>query len=784
MAVNDLYILPEDVQLLPVKELPAQASSKFEYEEDDFVVTYTNARNTSKVIDAASAALLKEFRAPKSLPEGVFTYSMLNNLDAAKTMDGAYPMLVRLRKEGFLVAFDGGSQEQKAKVYGKGDKFKQYEIVAKLAGPKDTEIYKVKYNNANYALKLLKSTAKDQALLAGFYNEIEILEKLDGGVNPRLVESGEFEQDHYMVMDWVDGENIVEATERYRNLSDSKNMIHMLNTAINVLGAYSHLHSQGIIHSDIHPGNILVSEKGEVRIIDFGLSRLASDEKYIARGGVSFFFEPEYAHAILNKKQPPVSSFAGEQYALGALVYQLFTGKQYLDFSYDQEKLYTQIAQNDPIPFLNFDMDTAADVEAALLKALSKNPSDRFASVHEFYGELTMIKNGLLNKGRDKKRLSNLVYNQSLKDQYGFSSKFLAKGLQQSPTSNVNFGAAGIAYMYLRMAQSESDANLLSLADIWSDRALGYIHNYERSFYSKEMDLVPETVGATSIYHTESGVHLVQAMISKEMGDHHSFLSAVRNFMIAVEKPCDSLDLTLGKSASLMGCALLYDTMRSFIPGMDAELLALGKKITKEIWDVLDSYSAIGEDNPIRYRGIAHGWAGILYATLKWKKTSGQSLPANFFQRVDELSALGIEEGDSMRWNISNDEPVAWTGWCHGSAGYTFFWTLLYNYTTDIKYLTMAEKTVQYFLKASEPKIVNGSLCCGKSGEGYALLNIYNATGNEYYYNEARKMGKKLLPDMHAGQMKNHSLYKGNVGAGVFLAELEQPAYAKMPLFE
>ena len=191
---------------------------------------------------------------------------------------------------------------------------------------------------------------------------------------------------------------------------------------------------------------------------------------------VSFFFEPEYAHAILNKKQPPVSSFAGEQYALGALVYQLFTGKQYLDFSYDQEKLYTQIAQNDPIPFLNFDMDTAADVEAALLKALSKNPSDRFASVHEFYGELTMIKNGLLNKGRDKKRLSNLVYNQSLKDQYGFSSKFLAKGLQQSPTSNVNFGAAGIAYMYLRMAQSESDANLLSLADIWSDRALGYIH--------------------------------------------------------------------------------------------------------------------------------------------------------------------------------------------------------------------------------------------------------------------------------------------------------------------
>ena len=59
MASNQLYILPEDVQVLPVEALPEQALAKFEYEADDFIVTYKQARNTSKIIDASSASLLQ-----------------------------------------------------------------------------------------------------------------------------------------------------------------------------------------------------------------------------------------------------------------------------------------------------------------------------------------------------------------------------------------------------------------------------------------------------------------------------------------------------------------------------------------------------------------------------------------------------------------------------------------------------------------------------------------------------------------------------------------------------
>jgi len=121
MSAQDLYVLPEDVQLTPVHELGDQTRSKFDYDENDFVITYSNARNTSKIIDASSASLIKEFRSPKSLPEGVFTYSVMNKLNVADTLEDAYKFLVRLRNEGFLVLYDEAAAKNNEVVLKPGD---------------------------------------------------------------------------------------------------------------------------------------------------------------------------------------------------------------------------------------------------------------------------------------------------------------------------------------------------------------------------------------------------------------------------------------------------------------------------------------------------------------------------------------------------------------------------------------------------------------------------------------------------------------------------------------
>jgi len=75
-----------------------------------------------------------------------------------------------------------------------------------------------------------------------------------------------------------------------------------------ILCAYSRLHERGVIHSDIHPRNILVDEEDRVKIVDYGLARHVKVNREFGeptRGGVGFFFEPEYAAAVSKGHQPP-----------------------------------------------------------------------------------------------------------------------------------------------------------------------------------------------------------------------------------------------------------------------------------------------------------------------------------------------------------------------------------------------------------------------------------------------------------------------------------------------
>jgi serine/threonine-protein kinase len=144
MTTPDIYILPEEVHLVPVDQLTEQMKSKFEYEETDFILTNSGARNTSKVIDASSALLLQEFRKPKSIPEGILTYSVLNKLNPEQALESAYKFLIKLRSEGFLIHFDEMSASGKKNPLKAGDLFTAYEIISKLPGVTDTEVYKVK----------------------------------------------------------------------------------------------------------------------------------------------------------------------------------------------------------------------------------------------------------------------------------------------------------------------------------------------------------------------------------------------------------------------------------------------------------------------------------------------------------------------------------------------------------------------------------------------------------------------------------------------------------------
>ncbi|MHA4739583.1 lanthionine synthetase LanC family protein [Dyadobacter sp. MSC1_007] len=75
----------------------------------------------------------------------------------------------------------------------------------------------------------------------------------------------------------------------------------------------------------------------------------------------------------------------------------------------------------------------------------------------------------------------------------------------------------------------------------------------------------------------------------------------------------------------------------------------------------------------------------------------------------------------------------------------------MFHFTSDERYLELAKRTASHFLNAALAGI-NGSLCCGRSGECYALLSVYNATKDDFYLTEAKRMANQMLPLFRANE--------------------------------
>lgn len=276
-------------------------------------------------------------------------------------------------------------------------------------------------------------------------------------------------------------------------------------------------------------------------------------------------------------------------------------------------------------------------------------------------------------------------------------------------------------------------------------------------------------------------MYLIQALISACRGDSYSLHKAVNDYLLASSVACENIDLTLGKAGLLVGSSFLLNELNTLSDFNKKPLVLFTNSILNELWNQLNSYPAMKEKNPIDYFGIAHGWSGLLYATLLWCNATGQSLPSTFFPRLEELLAERIEGKEGVRWPVSIGNRGSWDGWCHGNAGYIFLWSLLYEHTREERFLLLAEKTAQPLFR-SQQEIAH--LCCGLAGQSYAFLRLCRLTGKELYWKKIGQLKHRIFNNLSSPELRNNSLYKGEVGIAVLLCELTRPELARMPLFE
>ncbi len=235
------------------------------------------------------------------------------------------------------------------------------------------------------------------------------------------------------------------------------------------------------------------------------------------------------------------------------------------------------------------------------------------------------------------------------------------------------------------------------------------------------------------------------------------------------------LDLTLGCAGALLGCALLFEVFAH------DGLREVGDDIYGGLWRTLDGRSPIARSPEPGALGIAHGWPGLLYATLCWCGVTGQRVSDAVRGRVCELAECAQPIGRGLQWVPDAPSPSAGlslSSWCNGSAGLVFLWTKASAVMEEKSYLELAEGAAWNTWEAPNP---DPTLCCGMAGQAYALLNFYRASGDAAWLRRAHTVARFAAPDPGS---RPASLYKGDAGLAVLCADLETPEDARLPLFE
>jgi serine/threonine-protein kinase len=199
------------------------------------------------------------------------------------------------------------------------------------------------------AIKLVRSAVDPENLERRFLNERQILAQLEHRHIARLYDGGVTgDGEPYFVMEYVDGRPVDEYADQNRLSVEAR--LHLFDQ---VCDAVQHAHQNLVVHRDLKPGNILVTSGGEVKLLDFGVAKLLSEDATSSVAAITHpgrpALTPEYASPDQLRGEP--ISTACDIYTLGVLLYELLTGQ--LPYSFESRSpidIERAVRDTDPVP--------------------------------------------------------------------------------------------------------------------------------------------------------------------------------------------------------------------------------------------------------------------------------------------------------------------------------------------------------------------------------------------------------------------------------------------------
>ncbi len=269
----------------------------------------------------------------------------------------------------------------------------------------------------------------------------------------------------------------------------------------------------------------------------------------------------------------------------------------------------------------------------------------------------------------------------------------------------------------------------------------------------------------------------VQAVIARKLKKRRACRSAVDAFLRLSKLPSPKCEFSFGKGGLLVECALLIELLADFDDDLYNSVRKRRKELHRQMVRRILEQRRFDSNPSGQFLGAAHGRAGILHSLLIWYEISNSEIHPGLRKALKQLAALGEKIGSGVRWPRLLGGHEYWSGWCNGSAGFVFLFSLASRMLSEPSYLKLAAAAAEYTWRVRNP---NASLCCGATGDGYAFLNLYRATGNKQWLQRARRSAEGA---MNVDQ-PNYSLFVGKAGVIALLSDLERPEGAWMPLFE
>lgn len=271
------------------------------------------------------------------------------------------------------------AETQASKEHRLARKLGQYRLEEVLGAGGMGSVYKAQHAMLMrpVAIKVLDTKGSDPQRLHRFQREVELTSQLQNPHTIAVFDYGRTQNgDFYYVMEYLDGVDLSELVRQYGELPIGR----VIAILLQICGSLIEAHGKGLIHRDIKPGNIMLTECGGIydfaKLLDFGLVKESSPNSANVTHEGSLTGTPMYMspEAIRNAKSVDPRS---DIYSIGAVGYFLVTGKPLFDAAGTLDAILNQVQEEPLLPSERAGKPIDPQFEAVIMQCLAKNPDDR-----------------------------------------------------------------------------------------------------------------------------------------------------------------------------------------------------------------------------------------------------------------------------------------------------------------------------------------------------------------------------------------------------------------------